>query len=209
MSVHDGQPEEFRPGWAQTWSTNLRPTLPLNILLLLLCWVLGYIFGGTVGSVVLPVVVVGGLVAWARYASWAQGVRVSAYGVEFLNRNGSTVRMRWDDIERIAILATRGPGFAVAPTAVARGVMRASSAAVADANTGPGLVGLGERLTAAEAKGQWAQGPAWVPVRPTVQMLLRLTQVDRNWQQGSIGDWMRRYRPDLLPPLPQSAQRGR
>jgi hypothetical protein len=205
MTVRDGQPEVFRPTWAQTWQLNLRPWLPVNIVILLLTWVIGYVVAGPVGSVVIPVVLIAAIVALSRYASRSQGLRVSGYGVELLRRDGGIVRMRWPDIEQVAVVAQRGRSI-VAPYGVARAAAGASMSAYVAANTGPGLLGRGESLTPAEVEQQRRHGPGWLRYRETLdQFGLRLVVIDRDWQNGSIGEWVRAYRPDLLPPVPSPA----
>lgn len=205
MTMQDGQPEVFWPTWSQTWQVNLRPWLAVNIVILLLTWVLGYIVGGPVASVVIPVVIIVAVVGLSRYASRSQGLRMSAYGVELLRRDGGIVRMRWPDIEQIAVVAQRGRSI-VAPYGIARAAAGASMSAYMAANTGPGLLGRGESLTPAEAQQQRQQGSAWLTYRQTLdQFGLRLVVIDRDWLNGPIGDWIRRYRPDLLPPVPSRA----
>lgn len=205
MTVQDGQPEVFRPTWSQTWRLNLRPWVPVNIVVLLITWVLGYIVGGAVGSVVIPVVLIAAIVALSRYASRSQGLRLSGYGVELLRRDGGVVRMRWPDIEQVAVVAQRGRSI-VAPYGVARAAAGASMSAYVAANTGPGLLGRGESLTAAEEAQQRTHGPEWLRYRETLdQFGLRLVVIDRDWQSGRIGEWIRAYRPDLLPPVPSPA----
>ncbi|GAA5185181.1 hypothetical protein GCM10023322_28320 [Rugosimonospora acidiphila] len=208
MTMRDGRPEVFRPAWAQTWQTVLRPWLVTDILILFVGGAVGYVIGGPVVSVVLPVAVVAALVALSRYRSWSQVVRLSEYGVELLRRNGGVTRMRWSDVERIAVVAQRGRSV-LAPYGVGRAAAAGSMAAFVAANTGPGLLGRAEHLTRSEAERQRGQGPAWQPSgRELEPLAVRLVVIDRNWITGPIGDWVRLYRPDLLPPVPSPAPRG-
>ncbi|MCW3838988.1 hypothetical protein ONA70_02610 [Micromonospora yasonensis] len=181
-----------------TWYTHIKPFLKSNILIALITWVLGYMFGGPVFSVLLPVILVGLITLLHRVASRGHGLRVSANGVEFLRRDGVVVRMRWADIQGITVLAQRRTGV-VAPTGAARSVAAADSAAFAAANTGHGIVGIGEVLTRAQVAQQRQAGPVWQPFGKTDDAFLRLTLVDREWRTGRIGEWFRAYRSDLMP----------
>lgn len=201
MSIEDGQPEEFTASWAQTWHNFVKPFLPSNILIFLVLWVLGYALGGPVVSVVLPIVVSGGIVGLQRVASRSSAVRISGYGIEVRRRNGELIGVRWGDVERVVILDKRRAGV-IAPYGMPRAAAQASAAQFASANTGPGLVGQGTRLSPVSAA-QVAGSPAWLEQpaqREAVQLFLMV--VDRRWPQGRIGEWVRRYRPDLLAPAP-------
>ncbi|GAA0726664.1 hypothetical protein Drose_12140 [Dactylosporangium roseum] len=198
MSLPGGGSEEFRATWRQTWHTHIKPFLISNILIAVVAWVLGYVFGGPVVSVLPPVVLVGLITLLQRVASRGHGLRLSADGVEFLRRDGVVVRMRWADIRGIAVLDQRRTGV-IAPYGVARAAAAADSAAFAAANTGDGLVGIGEVLTPAQAAQQRQAGPAWQPLGKTGAASLRLAVVDREWRTGRIGEWFRAYRPDLMP----------
>ena len=198
MTLPGSEPEEFRASWRQTWQTNIRPFLVSNILIALVTWMLGYMFGGPVVSVLLPVGLVGLITLLHRVASRGHGLRLSPNGVEFLRRDGVVVRMRWADIERIAVLSQRQTGV-IAPYGAARAAAASDSAAFAQANTGDGLVGIGEQLTRAQVAQQRQAGPVWQPLGTTGEAFLRLTLVDREWRTGRIGEWFRAYRPDLAP----------
>ncbi len=208
MTARDGQPEEFRPTWAQTWQTSIKPFMTANVIAIVLMWVIGYMLAGPVLSVVLPLVVAGVVVGLARYASRSRVARLSPYGVEFVGRGGRITRMRWTDVQQVAVLAPK-TGAVIAPYGVGRAALSGDMAAFAHANTGPGLVGRGEVLTRQQAQQQRGQGPTWLTFGvPDKQVRLFLTTIDRDWPGGAMGDWVRRYRPDLLPPVPYTAQRG-
>jgi hypothetical protein len=197
MSLPGDQPEVFRADWAQTWRTHIRPFLISNILVALVAWVLGYALGGPIFSVLLPIILVGGMTLLQRYASHSQGLRLSGHGIEFLRRNGSVVRLRWSDIERIEVLAQKKAG-SVAPTAAGRAAAGASAQAFADANTGAGLIGNGDVLTTDEEMRYQGQPQAWQTTGQPVRVNMPLVKVDTQWATGRIGELIYAHRPDLF-----------
>jgi hypothetical protein len=200
MSSPGTEPEEFRASWAQTWHTHIKPFLISNILIALVAWVIGYALGGPIVSVILPIVLVGGLVMLQRVWSRGHGLRLSHNGVEFLRRDGKVVRIRWADIERVTLLAQKQTGV-IAPYGPARAAAASDAAAFAEANSGAGITGMGDVLTYDQAAQQQRRGPDWVRFGEPIQVNMRLVVVDRTWQSDRVGEWFRSYRPDLMPPL--------
>ncbi|MFB9444313.1 hypothetical protein Dvina_06315 [Dactylosporangium vinaceum] len=192
------EPEEFRATWAQTWHNYAKPFLAANVVVALLCFMIGYVVGGYVGCVLLPVAVVGGVTLLQRVASRGHGLRLSPTGVEFLRRDGVVVRMRWPDIQGVVVINRRS-GTVIAPYGVGRAAAQAGADMFADANTGPGLTGVGEILSADQAARQRQLGPAWVAMADPQTVHMSLILIDRAWTAGRIGDWLRHYRPGLLP----------
>ncbi|WP_433083615.1 hypothetical protein ACQP1P_05215 [Dactylosporangium sp. CA-052675] len=192
------EPEEFRASWAQTWHNYSKPFLPTNILVALLMFVIGYMIAGYAGMVLGPVLVVGAITLLHRVASRQQGLRLSPNGVEFLRRDGKIVRMRWADIQSIVVINRRS-GTVIAPYGVGRAAAQAGVDMFADANTGPGLTGVGEILDHGQVERQRQHGAQWVPFGDPLTVNMSLAMIDRGWTSGRIGDWFRRYRPDLLP----------
>jgi len=192
MSMDDGTPEVFNASWAQTWRNALRPTLPTTILVVLISWVIGYIVGGVAGSLLLPVALVGLIVLIARLGTTRHRVRVSPQGIEVIGPK-QHAGIRWANIDRVAVLKGRRPRTITVGDG-AEAVATLSAAGIALANTGAGLVGLGFASKPASP----LPDPTWLltDAQP-VQVSLFLTVVDRNWQRGPIGAWLRRYRPDL------------
>lgn len=193
--------EEFRATWAQTWHNNLKPYLVTNTLVVLLAWVIGYVIGGYLISVLLPVALLAGLTLLHRLASRGHGLRLSPTGVEFLRRDGKNVRMRWPDVKGVVVI-NRKTNVVIAPWGVGRAAAQTGAEMFAEANSGPGITGLGEVLGRAEVAQQARLGPAWAPLAQPVEVNMNLVLIDRNWMTGRIGEWFRRYRPDLLPPRP-------
>jgi hypothetical protein len=193
MAIEDGQPEIFTPTWAQTWHAVIRPLLPMNLLLLGLCWAIGYVLGGPLWSVLLPVLVVGATTLLARIGTRSLRVRVSGYGIELL-RGSRSRGVAWPNLDRVELLTRRGSPV-VGPRGVAGVVAGASMASYGSANTGPGLIGAGSVLTR-PTPADLARQP------PRERILLPLFSVDRRWHAGRIGDWVRAYRPDLMADLP-------
>ncbi len=196
MAIEDGQPETFTPTWGQTWHGSIKPMLPMNIALFLLCWAIGYMLGGYLWSVLLPVLVVGAMTLLARVGSAMLKVRVSGYGIEILR--GSTSRgVAWANLERVALLTKHG-GPVAGTYGIGLGATRAAMGNYESANTGPGLIGQGVVLI--------RSGPAELAAPHARQkVLLLLFSVDRRWPRGRIGDWVRAYRPDLMVELSASA----
>ncbi|WP_432835371.1 hypothetical protein [Dactylosporangium sp. CA-092794] len=196
--MEPAQPEEFRATWAQTWHTHVKPFLVANIVVALLSFMIGYAVGGYPGAIILPVVLVGGMTLLQRVASRGHGLRLSPTGVEFLRRDGRIARVRWPDIEAVVVI-NRRTSAVIAPYGVGRAAAEQGAAAFADANSGPGITGVGELLGPAAVARQHAHGPSWLPLAEPQALRLSLAMIDRSWPAGRIGDWFRRYRPDLLP----------
>ncbi|MFI5906780.1 hypothetical protein [Dactylosporangium sp. NPDC051541] len=192
------EPEEFRASWAQTWHNYAKPFIVTNVLVALLCFVIGYIIAGYPGMVLMPVLVVAGITWLQRIASRGHGLRLSPTGVEFLRRDGVVVRMRWPDIQGVVVINRRS-GTVIAPWGAGRAAAQAGVDMFADANTGPGVTGVGEILSPAQVDKQRQAGPAWVALADPQTVNMSLSMIDRGWPAGRIGDWFRRYRPDLLP----------
>lgn len=197
MAIEDGQPELFTATWTQTWHNFIKPFLPSNILVFILLLGLGYLAGGPVVAVVLPVLVIGGIIGLMRVASTGNRVRVSGYGIEVLSR-GRLVGLRWADITQVVVLDKKRSGV-IAPYGVARASAGASAGLFADANTGPGLLGQGTVLDPQRAGTAMDAGPHWLEEQAQqVPVKMFLMVVDRDWPTGRIGEWVRRYRPDLF-----------
>ncbi|MEU7870726.1 hypothetical protein [Dactylosporangium sp. NPDC049140] len=196
--VSEAQAEEFRATWTQTWHNYAKPFLVTNIVVALLCFMIGYVIAGYPGMILLPVAVVGGVTLLQRAASRGHGLRLSPTGVEFLRRDGKVVRMRWADIQGVVVINRRS-GTVIAPYGVGRAAAQAGVDMFADANTGPGITGVGEILDHTQAERQRQQGPVWVPFGDPLTVNMSLAMIDRGWPAGRIGEWFRRYRPDLLP----------
>ncbi|WP_433215105.1 hypothetical protein ACQP00_05250 [Dactylosporangium sp. CS-047395] len=192
------EPEEFRASWGQTWHTYAKPFLAANILLALLLFVIGWIIGGYAGMVLAPVIGVGAITLFQRMASRSHGLRLSDTGVEFLRRDGVIVRMRWPDIQGVVVINRRS-GTVIAPYGVGRAAAQSGVDMFADANSGPGITGIGEVLDHRQVEAQRRHGPTWVPLAEPQKVNMSLAMIDRSWPRDRIGDWFRRYRPDLLP----------
>ncbi|WP_432985991.1 hypothetical protein [Dactylosporangium sp. CA-233914] len=195
MSEPAAQAEEFRATWSQTWHTHVKPFLVTNIVVAILAFMIGYVAGGYAGAILLPIVLVGGVTWLQRIASRGHGLRLSSVGVEFLRRDGKVVRMRWADIQGV-VLINRRAGTVIAPYGVGRAAAQAGVEMFADANSGPGITGVGEILDRGTAAAQ--RGGPWVPAGDPQTVNMSLAMIDRGWPRGRIGEWFRRYRPDLL-----------
>jgi hypothetical protein len=143
------------------------------------------------------VVLVGGMTLLQRVASRGHGLRLSPSGVEFLRRDGLITRMRWADIQAVVLFNQRRTGV-VAPYGVGRAAASAGSAAFAEANSGAGITGLGDVLTHTQVAQQHQHGAEWVRFGDPQAVNMRLAVVDRTWFAGRVGEWFRKYRPDLL-----------
>ncbi|GAA3108293.1 hypothetical protein GCM10020001_027920 [Nonomuraea salmonea] len=66
-----------------------------------------------------------------------------------------------------------------------------------------GLIGWGERAVPPRIPAWMRDRLARVPVDPATgrpEVTIPLGEFDPVWQRGPMGDWVRRYRPDLMGP---------
>jgi hypothetical protein len=201
----DQETEEFRvvsPG--ALFARTFLPFVPVLVLLFFVMTALGSI---PLGGRLLPGVGIGllatAVAVLALYRKARRGVlgtvvRMSADGVELADGYGFRISMRWADVTAVGEVhsATVRPGAAVGRTVriPVRGTLVNS-----------GLIGWGRREVPPNA-------PAWmtrmleaVPLDPqtgATQIAIPLGGLDPAWRIGHMGDWVRSYRPDLLPPVP-------
>ncbi len=135
----------------------------------------------------------------ARRGFLSTVLRMSPAGVEWWDGYGFHVRLRWDRIVRVGEVRTAmtKPGARVGVAGGARIGVRAWS--------NSGLIGWGEQRIPATA-------PGWVrelldraprdPRTNATEVAIPLAGLDDTWTVGPMGDWVRRYRPDLLPSMP-------
>lgn len=196
--------EEFRvvnPG--VLFARTFLPFVPVLVLLFFVMTALGSIpFGGGLlpgmGIGVLgTAVAVLALYRKARRGVLGTVIRMSPDGVELTDGYGFRISMRWPDIGAVGEVhsATVRPGAAVGRTVriPVRGTLVNS-----------GLIGWGRRQIPPNA-------PAWMtrmldavprdPQTGATQVAIPLGGLDPAWRIGRMGDWVRNYRPDLLPPL--------
>lgn len=177
----------------------LAPFVAPLVLFFAVCLLLGAIFtGSTPLGVLIGALATGVLVAVlaAKHRRLASGTvaRFSADGVELTDSYGFRVRLRWPDITRIDIVDTQladprrvgRPGGARARVQPLRSV---------------GLVGWGERTVPPRIPGWMRERLARVPVDPDTgrpEVAIPLGEFDPLWERGPMGDWVRRYRADLM-----------
>jgi hypothetical protein len=198
--------QEFRvrDPWLMVVRANLR-VLPLLVIFYAIMVALGSLpFGGRL----LPGMAVGlvptAILAFSVYNKARRGflstvLRMSPAGVEWWDGYGFHVRLPWDRIVSVGDVQTSmtKPGARVGVAGGARLTVRAWH--------NSGLIGWGEQQTPSRA-------PKWVkdllaraprdPATGAPQVAIPLGGLDDRWTVGAMGDWVRRYRPDLLPPVP-------
>ncbi|PZG31039.1 hypothetical protein C1I98_30495 [Spongiactinospora gelatinilytica] len=152
----------------------------------------------TVGGVLVGLVGTGVLVGVLarKYAKMADRtvIRFSPLGVELEDGSGFRARLAWGDITRVGEVQTR----MASPRTIGRpGGMRVRAGAMHSL----GLIGWGERAVPQRIPARMRQQLAAVPVdqrtgRPEVS--IPLGAIDPAWQNGDMGNWVARYRPDLM-----------
>lgn len=202
----DRSAQEFRvrDPWLMMVRANLR-ILPLLVIFYAIMVALGSLpFGGRL----LPGLAIGlvptALLVLRVYSKARRGflstvLRMSPAGVEWWDGYGFHVRLRWDRIVRIGEVKTAmtKPGARIGVSGGARLTVRAWH--------NSGLIGWGEQKIPKKA-------PKWVkdllaraprdPHTGAPEVAIPLAGLDDTWTVGAMGDWVRRYRPDLLPTVP-------
>jgi hypothetical protein len=173
--------------------------LPFVFMLALLAaimYVLGYVVGGVVGgligSVVGTAIMVG--VLYRKFVRMKSGtvVRFSEHGVELSDPLGFRIRLLWPDMTRIGQVNTRMASSAAVGGDLQVGIGEMKSR---------GIIGWGDRVVPPNAPGWMREHLATQPKnlydgRPEVA--IPLGGIDPNWLQVPMGQWIRRYRPDLV-----------
>lgn len=186
----------MRPGGFPRFAA---PFIAPLVLFFAVCLLLGAIFtGSTALGAVVGALATAALLAVlaAKHRRLASGtvVRFSADGVELTDSYGFRVRLRWPDVTRIDVVDTQlaGPRTIGRPGAVRVRVQPLRSV---------GLVGWGERTVPPRVPGWVRDRLASVPVDPATgrpEVAIPLGEFDALWQNGPMGGWVRRHRPDLL-----------
>jgi hypothetical protein len=166
---------------------------------------LGSIFAGLWGGIGIAIVATGALVGvlFAKFKKMATGtvVRFSEYGVELSDQMGFRIRLLWPDITRIGQVDTRMSG---ADKIGEDGGVQVGVGSIKS----QGVIGWGERITPPNIPGWMRDQLAAVPRNPVdgrPEVAIPLGGIDPNWMRGAMGEWVRRYRPDLFggQPYPQ------
>jgi hypothetical protein len=126
-------------------------------------------------------------------------LRMSPAGVEWWDGYGFHVRLRWEDVVRVGEVRTAmaKPGARVGVAGGVRLTVRAWQ--------NSGLIGWGEQRVPDRAPGWVRDLLARAPRDPrtgATEVAIPLAGLDEAWTVGPMGGWVRRYRPDLLPPIP-------
>lgn len=162
-------------------------------------------FAGWWGGIAIAAAAVGAVVArvFSKFRAMRTGtvVRFSEQGVELSDQVGFRVRLLWPDIVRIGEVETR-------LSAPPRNRRLFRDVQVRDGVlTAPGVVGWGERITPPNLPDWMRERLASVPVNPADgrrEVTIPLGEIDPNWVRGPMGEWVRRYRPDLFGRQPYS-----
>lgn len=123
-------------------------------------------------------------------------LRFTPYGVEHIEGNGLHVRLAWPDVVQIGQVQTQmaNPKQVSGGGAVAVGVGSLKSV---------GIIGWGDRTMPAKAPDWLCQQMAAQPRHPVdgrPMVAIPVGQFDPQWLNGAMGEWVRRFRPDVLPP---------
>lgn len=199
--VTDSQqlPREFRPV-SGGFGRHLKPLVVLFVFLFVIMLALGSaLFGGNAaGGVLAAVVVTGSLlgIQYAKFVRMQEGtvVRFTERGVELTDTKGWRVSLAWPDMTHVGPVLTQ----TVNPKAmgVSGGVQ---------VSAGPsqslGVSGWGERVVPPSSPRWQRELLATAPANPTdgrPMVAIPLGDIDPGWTSGPMGQWFRRYRPDLL-----------
>lgn len=201
-SAGDPTAQEFRI--RDPWSTVARVNakfVPLLVIFFFIMTALGSLpFGGKL----LPGMVVGAVATvplvlkiylTARRGLLSTVVRMSPAGVEWWDGYGFHVRLPWQQVTRVDVVHTAmtKPGARV-------GVPGGVQLTVRPVRNS-GLIGWGSQQIPDRAP-QWVKGVlANVPRDPrtgAAEVAIPLSGIDAAWMTGAMGDWVRRFRPDLF-----------
>jgi hypothetical protein len=202
----DPSAQEFRvrDPWVMMLRANLRIVPMLVIFYTIMVALASLPFGGKL----LPGMAIGlvptALLVLRVYLKGRRGfmstvLRMSPAGVEWWDAYGFHVRLRWDRVVRVGEVHTAmtKPGARVGVSGGVKLSVRAWE--------NSGLIGWGKQRVPDKA-------PAWVkdmlaraprdPATGAPEVAIPLSGLDDTWTMGPMGDWVRRYRPDLLPAVP-------
>ncbi|WP_237074090.1 serine/threonine-protein kinase [Mycobacteroides abscessus] len=155
----------------------------------------------------------------ARLSRELREVKRLALTPEGLERTDATtvVSVRWSDIAGFKQAANRistGPKFVIAPVPVMGMLLAAGSVSTGHrdtAITGPGVIKPGPRASRAALvkldrilRTSLASGQA----AATSSALIFPGEFEQNWADGIVGQWIQRFRPDLLGEAPADAATG-
>ena len=178
----------------------LAPFILVLVFLFVIMLALGSaLFGGNAGGgFVVAVLVTGVMVAvlYGKFDRMQSGtvVRFSEQGIELQDTMGYHVQLHWPDITHIGRVVTQmaDPKSIDAGGAVSVGVGSMRSL---------GVIGWGHRATPARMPAWRRDALAQQPVNPAdgrPLVAIPLGEIDPNWLNGAMGEWVRRYRPDLF-----------
>ncbi len=177
----------------------MKPFLLSLVLFFLIMLFLGSaLFGGEAAGGVLVAVVTSGVLVGIQYSKYLRMqdgtvLRFSEHGVELTDMRGWRVSLGWRDITHVGPVVTQMANpKPVGPDAVkvSIGPMRSL-----------GISGWGERVIPPSTPRWQREQLAAQPHNPTdgrPMVAIPLGGSDPNWTNGAMGQWVRRYRPDLL-----------
>jgi len=192
-----GLPREFRMAGGG-FGRMVLPFVLLLVFFAAIMLLLGSIFAGLAGGIAISVVSTAIMVGvlYAKFSRMKSGtvVRFSEYGVELSDTKGFRIRLNWPDLTRVGQVDTQmaNPQSVGEQNGVQVGVGAMQS---------QGIIGWGERVIPPNAPGWVHANLAAQPKNPydgRPEVAIPLGGVDPNWQQGAMGQWVRRYRPDLM-----------
>ncbi|MEV4895559.1 hypothetical protein AB0K48_39920 [Nonomuraea sp. NPDC055795] len=193
--------EEFRMARAFSVATVVRLCLPFALSIPVWLVFIAFIpdhhrIGPALLAAAATVVLPGVRLAWWRRLAAATVARFSPEGVEMEDRYGSRVHLAWRHIERIDVVESRIPSPRTITKAGRIGVRTGARQCV-------GLVGWGEYEIPPHAPKWLPAHRARLPFDPASglqKISIPLGAVDPLWENGPMGDRIRRHRPDLFQP---------
>ncbi|PTM56826.1 hypothetical protein [Desmospora activa] len=156
----------------------------------------GRLFPGMAMGLVPTAFLVYRLYLKSRHGFLSTVLRMSPAGVEWWDDYGFHVRLRWERIVRIGEVHTEmtKPGASV-------GTPSGTQLTVQPWRNS-GLIGWGEQQQIPENTPKWVKDLlARAPRDPDTgapEVAIPLAGLDDRWMEGPMGDWVRRYRPDLF-----------
>jgi hypothetical protein len=183
--------EEFR--MVRAWSSAAVARSILPPMLLIPLWPAVLPDGALLAAAATAVFAVVRLARW-QHTAVATVARLSPEGVEMEDWYGSRVRLTWQDIERIEVVASRVPS---PRTITGAGRIRVRTGA----RQCVGLVGRGVYEIPRDAPKWLVAARERASVDPATglrQVGIPLGVVDPLWERGPMGERVRRHRPDLF-----------
>lgn len=199
MSDPSQLPREFRPA-SGGFGRMMKPlVVPLVFLFVIMLALGSALFGGEVGGGIFAAVVLCGALVGIQYAKFVRMqegtvLRFSERGIELTDTKGWRVSLSWPDMTHV------GPVLTQTVNPKAMGVPGGVQVSAGPSRS-IGISGWGERVIPPSAPRWQREMLASAPRNPAdgrSMVAIPLGDIDPGWTSGPMGQWLRRYRPDLL-----------